>query len=115
MTEENYPVLVRFFSVSVTGINFTTGRITEKTARSFSFVNAWWFVNGDHEFTEKDSMIIFTSKRVYDELAKPRRFMPHWVEGSGWRCANDLSEETRHALLSAAMRMNFRTRYFQCQ
>jgi len=106
MTVEIYPVLIHFSSASKLTIDLQSHTVVEKTERSFSFINAWWFVNGDHEFTEKDSIIFFTSKRVYDELAKPRRFMPHWVEGSGWRCANDLSEETRHALLSSAMRLN---------
>jgi hypothetical protein len=108
--KQEYPVLVRVDVCHMTTVKLQPSddneRIKEERKEiSFQFRQAWWFVEGDHEYDEPNCYIIFTSKETYEQLGLPcgKKFHDHYIMGKGWMCSESLSAGAKNELLSMAM------------
>lgn len=98
-----YPVLVRK-DIMHMFVMEQDADVKEAKEISLRFSAAHWLKDGkDISYDERGAFIIFVSEKTFHELSCSRRFSPHYIDGKGWRCAGDLSSETRNELLSLAM------------
>lgn len=98
-----FPVYVRVDVMNLCTVDYEKRDVQETKEVSLSFIPWATIEADDYKHVEKGSFLIFVKERTWTELARPRRFLAHYILGKGWRCAGDLSAETRNELLTSAM------------